>query len=78
MRALRRRYGRARGGVKVIHVRREPESYSSSGFAFRAYRSDGTPLYAGAESYAELLERLADRAAGRDPDFMPSYKVIRK
>ena len=80
-RALRRRYGRAgtrgAGKVKTIPDTREPESYSSSGFAYRAYRSDGTPLYVGAESYKGLLAKLEERHAGRDPDFMPSYRVLK-
>jgi hypothetical protein len=77
---LRHRYGRSHKPaktVKVIHVTRVPESYSSSGFAYRAFRSDGTPLYIGAESWKGLLARLEDERAGRNPDFMPSYRVLK-
>jgi hypothetical protein len=65
-------------GVKTIFVFREQEPYSSSGFAYRAYRADKTPLYIGAESMRELEVKLKDRLLGRDPDFMPSYRIVRR
>ena len=64
-------------GVKTIFVFREQEPYSASGFAYRAYRADKTPLYIGAESMRELEGKLKDHLLGRDPDFMPSYRVVK-
>ena len=46
-----------------IQIRREPESFSSTGFAYRAYdRDSGVPLYLGAETLEILIDRLENFA----------------
>jgi hypothetical protein len=44
--------------VLVIH--KEIESYSATGFAFRAYRECGTPFYMGAETREGLIQRILE------------------
>ena len=44
-----------------IIIRQEPEPYSKTGSAFRAYdRDSGIPLYMGSETLGGLIQRLKD------------------
>jgi hypothetical protein len=45
--------------MKVI-VREMVEPYSKTGVAWRAFEEDGTPLYIGAETRAELEARVRE------------------
>jgi hypothetical protein len=50
---------------KQIIIREEREPYSKTGTCFRAfYAEDASPLYMGAETQAELLERIQDYYPG--------------
>ena len=44
--------------AKTITIRREPEPYSKTKVAFRAYYDDGSPMYLGAETLKECVERV--------------------
>lgn len=72
--AIRDRYGKG-SSLKTIIVRKEKESYSRTGYAYRAYRENMIPLYVGAETFAELIQRLDDMKAGRDPSVYPGYRI---
>lgn len=45
---------------RVVEIREELEPYSSTGTVFRAYLTDGTPLYMGAETKSALLNRVLE------------------
>ena len=42
----------------VIVIRKEREPYSRTGYAFRAYYEDGSPMYLGAETLDEIKARV--------------------
>lgn len=44
----------------VFLIRKEPEPYSSTGVAYRAYHPDGSPLYMGEETMEALVKRLEE------------------
>lgn len=42
----------------TVTIRREAEPYSRTGYAFRAYYEDGSPMYIGSESLEDVVERV--------------------
>jgi hypothetical protein len=48
----------------VVIVRRLEEPYSRTGFAWRAFLADGTPLYLGSETLEALKRRVLDLHPG--------------
>jgi hypothetical protein len=43
-----------------VVIRPEPEPYSKTGIAWRAYQENDVPLYMGAETQEELRRRVLD------------------
>lgn len=55
--------------VKRVVIRAEPEPYSRTGTAYRAYMEDGTPLYLAGETIEEARQRVRD-------SFAPFHEVV--
>lgn len=62
--------------MKVM-IREEKEPYSKTGVAWRAYEPDGTPMYMGAETQAELETRVREFHPTAEFEVEPKFGVVR-
>lgn len=60
-------------GAERVSIRKETESFSRTGFAFRAYYEDGTPLNIGGETYDETVRAVM--AAWPNTTIVPASNV---